>query len=469
MEGSAAAYIALREILDSADASELGGYAVTFIGADPALATRYRVGTAGAAALAATGIAAAELWRVRTGRSQRVSVDLSAAVAHLRGDRYLQIDGRPARERRDPLTGFYPVRDGRWIRFHCNFAHHRKAAFDVLGAPADRAAAEAAARRWDGVALEEAIHAAGGCAGFIRTADEWARHPHAAAAVADQPLLEIVKIGDAPPEKLPQGDRPLAGIRILDLTRVLAGPACGRTLAEHGADVLKISAAHLPDSGETELGTGLGKLSARLDLRTKDGAAKLRELVRIGDVFSQSYRPGTLAARGFGPEELAALRPGIVCVSLSAWGTTGPWTGRRGFDTIVQAVSGMMHESGDGERPAQLPVSSIDYTSGALMAFGAMVALARRAREGGSWLVRVSLVRTGKWIVDRGLVDKTALAGLGRDLPAEEIAVLLTETDSPVGRIRHLKPTVAMSETQPFWSQPPVPLGFNPPEWPARA
>ena len=183
------------------------------------------------------------------------------------------------------------------------------------------------------------------------------------------------------------------------------------------------------------------------------------------DVFSQSYRPGALAARGFAPEDLAQLRPGIVCVSLSAWGSTGPWRDRRGFDTIVQTVSGMALASGDGAKPKYLPVSAIDYVSGYLMALGTMAALARRAAEGGSWLVRVALARTGRWIVDRGQLDAAALRGIEEELPGEEIARLTMETESPLGRIRHLRPVAMLSETPAHWTRPPVALGHDRPVW----
>jgi crotonobetainyl-CoA:carnitine CoA-transferase CaiB-like acyl-CoA transferase len=256
---------------------------------------------------------------------------------------------------------------------------------------------------------------------------------------------------------------------------VLAGPTCAKSLAEHGADVLKISASHLADMGRIELDTGLGKLSARLDLREDAGVERLKALVRSGDVFSQSYRPGALAARGFSPPALAALRPGIVYVSLSAWGTSGPWRERRGFDSIVQSVSGMAHTMGSdagpdagGGKPKLQPVSAIDYVSGYLMAFGAALALGRRAQEGGSWLVRVALARVGQWIVDRGVVADGAWRALPEELPAAELAPLLGEIDSPYGRIQHLKPVLALSETPPYWSRPPVPLGTHAPEWPPR-
>jgi hypothetical protein len=329
----------------------------------------------------------------------------------------------------------------------------------VLGNPKDRAAAEQASRSWDGLALEEAIHAAKGCAGLARPATEWVEHAHAR-AVAKQPLLEIVRIGDAPPRPLPASARPLGGVRVLDLTRVLAGPTCARSLAEHGADVLKLTGPHLPDSGTSEWDTGLGKLAAHLDLRQREGVATLKSLLGSADVFSQSYRPGTLAARGFSPEAVAKLRPGIVYVTLSAWGTAGPWRDRRGFDSIVQTVSGMSLAQSGEQKPKLMPVSAIDYVSGYLMAMGAMVALARRATQGGSWLVRVSLARTGKWIVDRG--TNASFASVPSDLAAEDLEGLMENH----GSIRHLKPVLQLSETPPYWERPSVALGTHRPEWP---
>ena len=450
---------ALGEILQQAGIAAPAGDEVAFDGDDPVFRTPYRVGAAGAAALGAIGVAVRDLWRLRGGGLQHVGVDVRHAAASLRSARYLKVDGKPPKGPWDPLSGYYPVRGGRWVSIHCNFANHRAAATRVLGVGEDRAAAEQASRGWDGLELEEAIHAAGGCAGLARGAAEWAAHPHAA-AVSRQPLLEIRKIAESRPEPPPSGGRPLSGVRVLDLTRVLAGPTCARTLAEHGADVLKITAAHLPDSGPMEIDTGIGKLAAHLDLRAEAGRQALRELLARADIFSQSYRPGTLAARGFSPEDAASLRPGIVYVTLSAWGTEGPWRERRGFDSIVQTVSGMAQEQG-GEKPQLLPVSAIDYVSGYLMAFGALVALARRAREGGSWLVRVSLARTGKWIVDRGSAPRGE-----DDLPAAELARLTEERDSPFGRISFLKPVLQLSETPPRWDRPPAPLGSHPARWP---
>jgi len=441
-------------------------------GADPVLPTSFRIGEVGAAALAAVGVAVSELWALRTGRRQQIGVDTRRATASLRSGHYLQLDGAAMPTDRNTIMGVYPARDGRWSYLHCNFPNHRAAALEVLGVPEDLEAVRRAVAGWDALALEEAIIAAKGAGGMVRSMEEWARHPQAA-AIASLPLLEIVKIGDSAPEALPDGDRPLSGVRVLDLTRVLAGPTGARTLAEHGADVLKITAAHLPNLGYQEYDTGHGKLSAYLDLREPKDVETLRALVREADVFSQGYRPGTLAARGFSPETLAGLRPGIVVVSLCAFGHVGPWASRRGFDTVVQTVSGITRRQGHlfpGAEPGPqfYPASAIDYITGYLMAFGALAALARRAREGGSWLVRISLAQTGRFIVGRGEVPESRLANVPKEFSPEEIARWSTTSDTPAGRLRHLAPVVQLSETPARWARPSVPLGHHEPAWPPR-
>ena len=451
---------------ERADAVELTG------GTDPILPTPFRIGETGAAALAATGLAASDLWKLRTGRSQEVAVDARQATASLRSGHYMQMDDAAVSHERNTIMGVYPAKDGRWSYLHCNFPNHRAAALSVLGVPEDREAVREAVSKWDALELEEAIIAARGAGGMVRTMDEWARHPQSA-AIASLPLMEIVQIGDSPAEPLPDGDRPLSGIRVLDLTRVLAGPTCARTLAEHGADVMKITAAHLPNIGYQEYDTGHGKLNAQLDLRQSGDLETLHGLIRETDVFSQGYRPGTLGGRGLSPEALAELRPGIVYVSLCAFSHVGPWASRRGFDTVVQTVSGITSRQGElfpGKEPGPqfYPVSAIDYLTGYLMAFGAMVALARRARQGGSWLVRISLAQTGRWLVDRGQVPESQLRDVPKELGADELERWSIASDTPVGRLRHLGPVVRLSETPPRWARPTVPLGYHEPVWPAR-
>jgi crotonobetainyl-CoA:carnitine CoA-transferase CaiB-like acyl-CoA transferase len=468
------AYDALRTIMPIAGWPEERAREVEITGgADPVLPTPFRIGAAGAAALAATGLAAADLWELRGGRHQEVSVDLRQAVASLRSGHYLQVNGAGVSTERNPVMGVYPAKNGRWSYIHANFPNHRAAAMSVLGVPEEREAVGQAVAKWDALELEEAILAAKGAGGMVRSMAEWAKHPQSA-AIASLPLMEILKIGEAPPEPLPEAERPLSGIRVLDLTRVLAGPTSARTLAEHGADVMKITAAHLPNIGYQEYDTGHGKLQAHLDLRQPQDVETLRGLVRETDIFTQGYRPGTLGSRGLSPEALAQLRPGLVYVSMCAFSHVGPWASRRGFDTVVQTVSGITTRQaelfpGANPGPQFYPVSAIDYLTGYLMAFGAMVALARRSREGGSWLVRTSLAQIGRWLVDRGEVPESVLKDVDKQLYPAEIARWSIESNTPVGRLRHLGPTVRLSETPPYWARPSAPLGHHQPVWPARA
>ena len=260
---------------------------------------------------------------------------------------------------------------------------------------------------------------------------------------------------------------------MLDLTRVLAGPTCARTLAEHGADVMEITGAHLPNIGYQEYDTGHGKLNAQLDLREVKDMDTLRELVSQTDVFSQGYRPGTLGGRGLSPEELAELRPGIVYISLCAFSHMGPWASRRGFDTVVQTVSGITNRQGDlfpGANPGPqfYPVSAIDYLTGYLMAFGGMVALNRRVHEGGSWLVRISLAQVGRWLVSQGEIPEADLKNIPAEFNPEEIASWSTVSDTPMGKLGHLGPVLSLSETPPRWARTSVPLGHHDPVWPER-
>ena len=439
---------------------------VRFHGGDPVLPGIFQIATAAQASIAASGLAAAELWKQRTGREQTVDVDARAAAASFRAERYLRVDGKGGDDPWGPASGYFRAGDQRWIQLHCNFPHHRDRALAVLRCEGTREAVTAAVQGWKAAELEEALVNARMCAGLLRTPEEWQTHPQALALAMLLPL-EIIRIGDAPPEPLPASPRPLSGIRALDLTHVIAGPVCGRTLAEHGADVLRVTAPGWPSMERLVQDMGRGKLSTYLDLHKEADAERLRTLAREADVFSQGYRPGTLAARGFAPQDLARLRPGIVCVSLSAFGHEGPWRDRRGFDSIVQTVTGIAAEGGRArglDEPRPLPCQALDHASGYLLAFGAMVALARRATQGGSWLVRLSLAQTGRWLDRLGRVNGLALD----DLRADAVADLMEETDTPWGRMRAVAPVARLSETPGRFARPSTPLGTHPPEWPAR-
>lgn len=434
-------------------------------GADPLLPTSFKIGTAASAVIAATALAAAELWRLRTGRGQSVAVDMRAAIAAFRSERYLRVNGQPPPEHRGAIFGFYRAGDGRWIQLHGAMPHHREGIVRLLGCESTREAAATAVEKWNAEALEDALAAAGLPVGMVRTRVEWQAHAQGR-AVSGLPLLEIVRIGEARPEPGGAGARPLSGVRVLDLTRVIAGPVCGRTLASYGADVMLVTGPHLANAPALVMDTGLGKLSASLDLRRADDAERLRRLVGEADVFCQSYRPGALARQGLAPEDVARIRPGIVYVTLSAYGHAGPWQARRGFETLIQSVTGMAHEQGVEaglDRPQHLPAQVVDHGTGYLAAFGALTALARRAREGGSYLVRVSLAQTGRWVDALGRVD-----GRGAPEPTpEDLGDLLTEAETPFGRLRHVVPAAQLSETPAFWSRPAVPLGTHEAAWPS--
>lgn len=463
-------YRLLDELVAVADEPPDDGF-VRIAGNDPVFPLWLRVGEAGAASIAATGLAAARLWQLRTGRMQEVRVEVDAAAAAMRSNRYLKWqpppDDNASGLQSNPASpgDMYLARDGRWVYLHRFFAHHRARIASVLDGADDAESLERAISAWDAVALEDAVHAAGACGGMVRTATEWRAHEQARAIEA-LPLFEIRKIGASAREPLPAGDRPLAGVRVLDLTRVLAGPTCARTLAEHGADVLRIGNARLPNNDDLQiLDTGHGKRSTVLDLTSHGGADTLWSLVRGADVFSQSYRPGSLEGKGFGVEELAEARPGIIVVTLSAFSHAGPWRVRRGFDTLVQAVSGIAERYGRDGRPRLLPVSALDYITGYLAAFGVMVALRRRAQEGGSYEVRLSLAQTGRWLTRLDPVPDEEIVKAAPDLPPERIEQLSTTTDSVFGPLTHLAPIVQLSETPARWERPAVPLDHDPPEW----
>jgi crotonobetainyl-CoA:carnitine CoA-transferase CaiB-like acyl-CoA transferase len=434
-------------------------------GEEPVLPSSFAVGTAAQASIAASALAAAELWRLKRGERQRVRVPMRDAAIEFRSERYLRVDGEPPPDLWDKIADAYRCGDGRWVRLHTNFPHHRDGVLTLLKCEHDRAAVARALTSWRAEAFETAAAEAGLVVTAMRSFAEWDAHPQGQ-ALAALPVLSIEKIADAPVEALPAAPRPLGGIRVLDLTRVIAGPVCGRCLAGHGADVLLITAPHLPFMLPLVIDTGRGKLSAQLDLRDERGRGRMRDLICDADVFVQGYRPGALAALGFGPAEVARLRPGIVCVSLSAYSHEGPWAGRRGFDSLAQTATGfnVAEAAAAGvEGPKPLPAQALDHASGYLMAFGAMTALARRAREGGSWHVRVSLARTGAWLRSLGRVkDGLACADPG----IADVRDRLEESASGFGRLTAVRHAAELSVTPPSWSRPSVPLGTHEPVWP---
>jgi hypothetical protein len=358
------------------------------------------------------------------------------------------------------------------VRCHTNFPHHRDAVCRVLGCKAERDAVQAALMQWKGEEFETAAYAAGGVVSLMRSHDEWSALPQAA-ALGQLPLVSIEKIGEAPPRpwpmSRPKGDRPLDGLRVLDLSRVIAGPVAGRTLAAHGADVLLVSGPELPAIPWLTIDTGRGKLSTFIDLKREEGGQQLRELLGEADIFSQGYRPRSLAALGFSPEDAANINPGIVYVTLSAYGHAGPWAERRGFDSLVQTTTGFNHAEGQAagiDAPKELPAQILDHATGYLMAFGAMMAKARQVREGGSWHVRVSLAQTGQWLWSLGRLA----AGLNcADIGSAAVHPTFFEAvPSGFGMLKAVRHSAMLSKTPARWERPAMPLGSHKPQWPAR-
>jgi CoA-transferase family III len=442
-------------------------------GQDPILQSPHYLGNGSAVVRLLTGLAANELWRLRTGRSQEVAVDARHAAASLRSNRITHTIGQePPTRSGDQLrqaaiiTRIVAALDGRYVQLHASFGDGPQV-LEELGLDPDAGSddVDAAVAGRDAFELESAFIRRKVCGGVVRSRAEWAQHPQGR-VIADLPVVTITRIGDSPPEPLPEGDRPTAGVRVIDLTRVLAGPTCARTLAEHGADVLHLTAPHLEGADLYGLDTGIGKRQAELDLNAPEQAEAMRDLIGRADVFSQGYRLGTLARRGFAPEQVTALRPGIVYVSENCYGHVEPWSQRPGWEQLGQAATGMSLREGvaapDGV-PRLAPVPVNDYSTGFLAAYGTMVALARRATEGGSWHVQVSLSQTCMWYQRLGDDNDMDAADPG------DIESFLAEMDTEdYGRIRYLTPALHLSETPPRWDLPPARPGAHEAVWLAR-
>lgn len=459
----------LRDIWTSAGGDVAALARVRLTGDEPQIPSSFRVAVAGQTTIAAAGLAAAEIWRLRSGDTQDVTVDMRHAVVECRSERYLRRDDKPPPPAWDTIAGVYKTGDNHFVRCHTNFPHHRDAVCMVLGCMPEREKVQAALMQWKGEDFETAAHAAGGVVALMRSYDEWSLLPQAR-ALAELPLISIEKIGDAPPKPWPEGDRPLSGLRVLDLSRVIAGPVAGRTLAAHGADVLLVSGPELPAIRWLTIDTGRGKLTTFIKLKSETGRAQMRELLKDADIFSQGYRPRALSALGFSPEQAAEINPGIVYVTLSAYGHAGPWAERRGFDSLVQTTTGFNDAEGKAagiDGPKELPAQMLDHATGYLMAFGAMMAKARQAREGGSWHVRVSLAQTGRWLWNLGRLDD----GLNTpDLTGEAVHAAFMETvSSGFGTLSAVRHAAVLSKTPAQWSRPAMPLGSHPPQWPARS
>jgi hypothetical protein len=457
---------------------------VTLTGQDPVLPSSFAVGAAAQVSIAAAALAATQVGLLRGVAAHTVSVDMQHAA--LECLTHYAIEGRVPNIW-DKYSGTYRAQDG-WVRIHANFAHHRDGALALLGLKAgdqtSKADVEQALQAWRAQDFEQAAAERGLVVAALRTHAQWQAHPQAA-ALAKQPLFAIENIAKtalfqcAGGQLASQNQRwsapqhstgarpalPLQGLRVLDLTRILAGPICGRALAAYGADVLLVNSPHLPNI-EAIADTSRGKRSAQLDLRTTQDKAVLRQLLADADIFVQGYRPGALQALGFGPEEVAAINPHIVYVSLSAYGDTGPWAQRRGFDSLVQTATGLNADESAAaglnlatDAPRALPMQILDHATGYLMAFAALAALMQQKEQGGARHVRLSLARTGQWLRSLGQVDD------GFNIAKPSLEPYLYTEPSGFGRLTGLTHSARLSGAQLRWALPSMPPGTHAPAW----
>jgi crotonobetainyl-CoA:carnitine CoA-transferase CaiB-like acyl-CoA transferase len=449
-------------------AASAGG-SVTFTGSDPIVASRLRLGACIGIPVMGGAVAAAALWKLRTGQHQDLALDLRQAIHGITPLAFWKptLNGEPAPM---PLVfdnpfqlDSYRTKDGRTVMASAVYPHQVVRWCKFLDVPPDHERVAEAIAAWQAADLEDAANAAGLPACIIRTAEEWAAHPQGR-WLTTQPVIALERTGDAPPRRLPPAARPLSGIRVLSFTHAVAGPVVGRTLAEQGADVL---CATRPNDYEHDFiydEANIGSRSAYIDLATAGGRDTAEELLATASVVVGSYRPGKLEALGLDGHELARRHPGIVTVSVSCYGNGGPWGSRGGFDMNGSAASGLMSVEGTPGNP-RLPVTGLinDFITGYMGAIGATAAILRQAVEGGSWQVSVSLTRTAMWYLTLGLVDP-AEAGT-----TEEHALADPEpydAPTPLGPLHRLAPPVVFSGTAPRWPAPPlVPRGSSEPAW----
>lgn len=439
------------------DPDDLRHLTITGRGALPSI---FCVTDLATASIGAASLAVAALVSSGTAGFPAVTVDRRLASFWFQGS--LHPEGWSMPTLWDAIAGDYQTADG-WIRLHTNAPHHREAALAVLKTNSDRKAVAQIVRQWNSVELETAIVAQGGCAASMLSRADWDNHPQGQ-AVAAEPLLYRKRFNAAQPPHwpLPAG-RPLHGLKVLDLTRILAGPIATRFLAAFGAEVLRIDP---PDWEEpsTVPEVVLGKRCARLDLKTPDGKNRLEALLAEADVFVHGYRPDALARLGFDTVRRRSLNPGLIDVCLDAYGWTGPWNGRRGFDSLVQMSAGIADagmRAMERNRPMPLPVQAIDHATGYLMAAAIMRSLTERLETGCGCEIRASLARTARLLTSmegQPLSAEPLLAETADDLSA-------TLEQSGWGPVRRTRPPAEISGIPMFWDLPAPKLGSSSAFW----
>ena len=435
--------------------------ALTLSGAHEVLPSAFAVTTLAAASVALATLAAAELLAARTGTEPRaVHVDRAHAALAFRRELYASPVGWEMPPLWDPIAGDYAARDG-WIRLHTNYAHHRGAALRVLGVAAERDAVAAAVARRERDALEQDVVDAGGCAAAMHGLDAWRAHPQGR-AVAAEPLLARSTI-EAPRWRPAAPSLPLDGVRILDLTRVIAGPICTGFLAGWGAEVLRVDPPGFAEVPALLPETTAGKRRTFLDLRAPGDRDAFDELLRAADVLIAGYRGGALARLGLDDAQLRARHPALVVATLDAYGWTGPWAARRGFDSLVQMSCGIAargQEIYGGARPHPLPAQALDHATGYLLAAGVCRALTERL-DGRATTVRASLARTAALLVALGESDDPRTP----QPTAADVEPWLEEVPTHWGALRRVRQPGVIAGLDTMRGATPGPLGTHRPAW----
>ncbi|GHF76487.1 CoA transferase [Kitasatospora xanthocidica] len=411
-----------------------GAEDITVVGADPLVPSVHRLADAMSAAIGVFGRQTAALGEQRGHPHQRVRVRAGAAIDQLMATYHTTLSGRPLGALLDDPTllgnnDFYRARDGRWIFIITTYPHLRDAVHSVLRCGLDKVGIARAAAGWDAFTLEEAVCARGGVACVVRTRHEWLAHP-AGRYVARRPVVEIERVGDGPVrplEPVGEAEEALAGVRVLDLTHVIAGPVAARLLAQFGADVLHLSRPDRPDPIPMIAMTGGGKRNAYCDLRDDHDRAAFHDTLQDADVFVHAYRG--LARHGASTEELVRRRPGLITLEYHAWGADGPWGERGGFDQLACSATGFAVDEWT-DRPSLPPTYLLnDYLAAYLGAAAVATVLRRRATEGGSWRIRVTLAGVCHWVQELGLLARESVRDLPRPGRAPLAALSTTDTD----------------------------------------
>jgi len=452
---------AWKTLVSDADGTVVQPPRLTVTGRPGGLASHLGVEDTAVACVGVALMAAAALHQPDAATAEVVaSVDRSHVSAAVLSERHFRVAGRPAGVGFAPLSRFWETADG-WVRTHANYPWHHAALLAALGASDEPDAIGDRLLELPAVVVEERVFAAGGIAGAVRSADEWRAHPQGR-AVAAEPLIDHRSVGDATPRRHPGGDLPAAGIRVLDLTRVIAGPVCTRYLGALGADVLRIDPPGYPDMQPGAVADSLlAKRSAGLELIDADALTVLHELAGRADVVVCGYRPGSLERFGLGAEQLAERHPGLVVVVLAAWGHRGPWARRRGFDSVVQAPTGIARrESSDGVTPGTLPCQLLDHGTGYLAAAAALDGLRRQTVHGGTHVRQLSLARTAAWLTS----TETRPDVPGR---TDDIAPWLVDLGVGGGTVTAVAPPGSLNGRPLRWPGPPSRYRTEPPRWTA--